>query len=227
MDTAALSVIGSSLVGLGGLLVGAWGTRATVRAHAVERSADREHERLLARDARVFERRADAYEDVMRFSEMQMQMIESVYPVANPAPTAPNFPTDAEQEAMLRGRFSAYASREADEALGSFLLQALAFHLRAGIYERVKDQGPDAEASLKEVNEAREEARTRFGELKDRIRDDLAALETSAGRRRAHGAPALSIGHKSRSSAQIASNRPQMAGICDRDRNRRGAPVTA
>src|SRR5450759_2266362 len=70
VDTATYSVIFTGTVGIIGLVLGYRGTRATLRAHAVERAADREHERRLARDARLFEHRANTYAGMMKVCEI-------------------------------------------------------------------------------------------------------------------------------------------------------------
>ena len=176
MDTATYSVIFTGTVGIIGLVLGYRGTRAILRANAVERTADREHERRLARDARLFDRRADVYESMMAYCEMHMQTVESRCPVIGPGPEAPNFPIDVEEKMSLRGSFSAYASPEAEEALDSFLNQTLAFYVRADLFENLNEQGPPAGEALKEMNEARVDARARFSELRARIREDLAAV---------------------------------------------------
>jgi hypothetical protein len=134
-----------------------------------------EHERRLARDARLFERRADAYEAMMKYCEMHMQTVESRCPVIGPGPEAANFPKDPEEKMSLRGSFSTYASPEAYEALESFLNQTLAFYIRADLFENLNEQGLPAGDALKEMNKAREEVRTRFGELQAQIRGELAA----------------------------------------------------
>jgi hypothetical protein len=174
VDTAALSVIFTGTVGIGGLLVGAWGTRATVRAHAAEGAAAREHERLLARDERFFERRADAYEAVVRECEIYMAYVESKYPIIAPGQPEPVIPS-VEDQLANQGRFSTYASPEADEALASFLKKTWEFEIIAKLYGLVKDQGQPPGKEFVEMNEAREKARDLFAELKAIIRAELAA----------------------------------------------------
>jgi hypothetical protein len=176
VDTSTYSVIFTGSVGLAGLVFGAAGARATRRAHSADKAADREHERLLARDARLFERRANAYEGVMKVCDFHMQTVESRNPIIVPGPTAPTFPGDEEEEMLSRSRFSTYASPEADEALESFLKQTLAFYICADLYEHVREHGSPDSAPLKEMNKAREEVRARFGEVKVRIREELAAV---------------------------------------------------
>lgn len=177
MDTATYAVIGSTFVGLGGLLVGAWGVRATIRAQAAEGEAAREHERLVARDARVFDRRADAYVAMMRFCEIHLQTVETIFPTLSPAPTAPHLPSDVDEvEALARASFSTFASLEGDDAFQSFVNQVKDFHVCAEVYARVKDQGSDAEPAFNEMDEARGEVRIRFRELQAQIRSDLNAV---------------------------------------------------
>jgi hypothetical protein len=170
VDTVALvSVIASGAVAI---VVASLSTFAAVR----EGRAAREHERRLARDTRLFDRRADAYESMMAYCEMHMQTVESRCPVFSPGPDAPNIPIDAEEKMALRGSFSTYASPEAEEALDAFLNQTLAFYVRADVYERAKEQGSPIGGSGKEMHDAREKARARFTELRAQIRDELAAV---------------------------------------------------
>jgi hypothetical protein len=82
VDTVALAAtIGGSVVGLAGVAATAWAAwtqRASARELAVE---EHEHERDLARGARLFEKRATVYESMNDFLLVWMQRVDATEPI--------------------------------------------------------------------------------------------------------------------------------------------------
>jgi hypothetical protein len=175
MSTATISVIVSGGVGALGLVVGALGTWFGVKAQRAEGRESREHERQLALAERLFDRRAVAYEALVGFCQAHLQTIESRLPAISPSPTPGRLYSDKEREEIL-GCFSTWGSRDAQDKLDSFLHWAASFHVHASLFELGRDQGADDLESLEiKMNDARNNTRTAFLDLMNRIRGDLAA----------------------------------------------------
>lgn len=169
MDTVALvSVIVSGTVAVSVAL-------ASMFAAGREGKAARKHERRLARDARLFEHRANAYAGMMKLCEIHMDRVERRGAIFVSELALPSLPSDEEQT-VVRGQFGTFASPEADEALESFLNQVLAFLIAADVFEMVRDQEESIGKAGLARQDARDETRARFKELKGRIREDLAAV---------------------------------------------------
>ena len=77
MDSVALAAtIGGSVVGLAGVGATAWSSWLQGLRAAELASRQREHERELARGARLFERRAPVYEEMLRLLYRWMERVE-------------------------------------------------------------------------------------------------------------------------------------------------------
>jgi hypothetical protein len=74
MDVVALvSVISSGTVGLAGVGAAVWSGSAERKTRTTEATADREHQRRLARDERLFESRKELYGQVAELVDRSFQ----------------------------------------------------------------------------------------------------------------------------------------------------------
>jgi hypothetical protein len=180
VDSVALAAtIGGSLVGLAGVGVSAWSNwlqQGTARDLA---ATQHEHERELARGARLYERRAPIYETTLNFLNLWMErvdMTERLWTSEND-PDPPQLP-NAEEWRMMLTRLGVHGSPAASDAYRAFADSITAF------YERVKElrmlRAGHAEGSADDaatrMMEARADVREALLRLTRILSDELAAL---------------------------------------------------
>jgi hypothetical protein len=112
LDAVALAAtIGGSVVALAGVGAAAWGV-AQQRASARElATSQHQHERDLARGARLFDRRAEVYERMLAFMQLWTDRIEAIEAIYREGPEPPEPPTLDELNAWL-ARLRTFGSRE-------------------------------------------------------------------------------------------------------------------
>ena len=180
MDSVALAAtIGGSVVGLAGVGVSAWSNwlqQGTARDLA---SKQHEHERELARSARLFERREPVYEETLLLLRVWMDRVdltERLY-TAPGDPEPPEVP-DREKWRAMQARLGALGSPEVSAAYREFWDALEAF------YERVKElrmlrQGyaeGEAGAAATRMIEARGTVGDMLQKLERVVSGELAAL---------------------------------------------------
>jgi hypothetical protein len=176
---ALAATIGGSLVGIAGVGATAW-SNWLQRVSAKElASLQHQHERELARSARLFERREPVYEETLTLLRVWMDRVdltERLY--TSPGdPEPPELP-DREKWRGMQARLGAIGSPEVSAAYGEFWDALEAF------YERVKElrmlmQGyaeGEAGAAATRMNEARGTVGDMLQKLERVVSDELATL---------------------------------------------------
>jgi hypothetical protein len=139
----------------------------------------RDHERKLARAARLHEQRLNVYHGLGQFLEMERTRIERVEPlmtVGEPRALPPEA-TD-EEWAGLHGSVAVAGSEAVQTALNEFHASVRAFAGHAFTYREIRRHGAGeqvAEAGEKMI-EARKVALAKLDETERVMRDELAKL---------------------------------------------------
>jgi hypothetical protein len=134
VDTVALAAtIGGSVVALAGVGVTAWGIRQQRLSSREVAELQHGHERVLARGARLFDRRANVYEEMLVLVFLWADRVEDVSRLMRLAndPDPPDVPTREEWRGMQARLGTIRSKRVADgfaefvEALGNFFEQVV------------------------------------------------------------------------------------------------------
>lgn len=115
-DAAAqAAAIGGSVVGVAGVYFG-WLSSRGQRRHAERLAAGQhDHERRIAR-GRLFDLRAEAYEELDGHLQRVMLVLERTHPIMGPRPPPPPSPSDDEWLAM-RAKVGVLGSHENDDGV--------------------------------------------------------------------------------------------------------------
>jgi hypothetical protein len=179
MDYVALAAtIGGSMVAIVGVGVTAWGIsqqRASARELATSQQA---HERELARGARLFDRRAIAYESMIAFLQVAWERVIATEPMLRMAgePEPPEPPTADEWRAMYvkLATFGSHAVTERYEGVAEAFRK---FFIDADHLRRMRDTPSTDELQLwRGLEAARAEVKTRFDQIERLVSSELAAL---------------------------------------------------
>jgi len=136
---------------------------------------NRSHERRLAHDARLFERRAAAYTDLLAACQRLMQYVERTEPIWGPGPEPPEPPSDEEQR-ELDARVGAFVSRQVDEQLNAFRTTIVDFHDHVIAYREARDTSHTTAEHGTKMHAARDEARRKMRLLEATVRDELTRI---------------------------------------------------
>jgi hypothetical protein len=181
VDAVALAAaIGGSTVGLAGVATSAW-SNWLQHVSARELSArQQEHERDLARGARLFERRGPVYETMIAFLYPWMERVDATEPFMRYAgePDPPD-PPSTDEWRMMHVRLRTYGSPEVADAYDVFgeAIRSFFFHLPTIRADRA--HGTDAAESVrlhKEFEAARVNVRKTLRSLERLVSDELASL---------------------------------------------------
>lgn len=193
MDAVGLAAtIGGSVVGIAGVL-SAWHSSAKERSFRfTDATAEREHARQLARDARVWADRRSAYHGLIVHLLNIMEGVEKAHPMIRIGPVGGGRQNqDDEAEAVTRVRTEeaaenlrlreieasviALGSAELVEIVQTFMKARLRFSLDVGHYEMVRGAGLGTQAgdAYTALNGTREELRTLFQSISALMRAEL------------------------------------------------------
>jgi hypothetical protein len=183
VDTVALAAtIGGSLVGLAGVGATAWSSWLQRKSATELAVRQQEHERQLARGAHLFERRAAAYEEMLRLAyvwEERVSTAEAAIRAEPPnlaAADLPDLPTPEEMLALL-ARFGTVSSEAVQVAFQGFLLRVALFRGEARRAQNVMAHGGgDAEKELAASQETARKLHTSRHELQRLVSDELTGL---------------------------------------------------
>lgn len=177
MDSVALAAtIGGLAVGLAGVGATAWGAsqqRASARELA---ESQHEHERRLAQGERLFERRASAYEDMLRALHVWLERINLTMPILKLAgdPEPPDPPADDEWRAM-QVRLRTYGSPAVADDFDYVIATINDFYNQLTATKVAREQGlPDA--PFEKLQAKRETVREALRALERLVSEELATL---------------------------------------------------
>lgn len=177
MDAPALAAaIGGPVVGLAGVLFG-WFNAGGERAQARQLARDqREHERTLARDARLNAELREAYEELLRMVFLVEDLVTRTNPIIGPAAPPPPMPPEADVRRVM-ARVSVIGSEEVFEALERVWAAHRTFwgHSRSVDAARQPGGGEGGGEPWREMQEAREDFLARVRELERLIRSEVRA----------------------------------------------------
>lgn len=181
MDWVALAAaIGGSVVGLAGVIATAW-SNWLQQVSARELSArQQEHERGLARGARLFERRAPVYEEMLRLLYPWMERVDATERMMTFAgdPEPPE-PPGAEEWRGMQVRLRTIGSGEVADAYEGFADAIRSFFRLVPTMRAIREHGEDAEEAVRvhtELEEARSNVRKTLRSLERLVSDELASL---------------------------------------------------
>jgi hypothetical protein len=177
MDAVALAAtIGGSVVALAGVGATVWAA-AMQRASAGElATAQREHERDLARGARLFDKRGAVYEAMNAYLLTWMQRVESTEKFWRSAsePEPPEPPSDDEWRAM-QVSLRTFGSQAVADAYDELSQKITAFYAAANMLYDMREQGA-VTLPHQEVEDARERVREAHRALVRLASSELATL---------------------------------------------------
>lgn len=160
---------------MAGIVFAWWGNEDQRRHAELLAREQHEHERRLARGERLFDRRAEAYEGLLRQLQRALLTVDRTHPIVGPKPPPPDPPTDEEWGAML-ARVAVLGSEELMDAFELFVSKVNQFHIYASTYTRVRDQGASIGDTTKQMERFRVEARQALTATEKRMREELAGF---------------------------------------------------
>jgi hypothetical protein len=195
MDAVALaSVVSSGAVGVATVTASFFNARAERKTRGDEGQASRRHERETAHRARLFERQAQTYVDLMTYLGRVLERIEETHPLITYGPVDQRqrqeeepedrgvLTTEQQEEAAqllrdLEARISAYGSREVAEQVEAFIRQMRIFYLDAGTWYIMNQQASGqhlTDARLR-MDASRQQTRDTYAAIRELVRTELAA----------------------------------------------------
>jgi hypothetical protein len=165
LDIALAGVIATAFVGLAGPFVGAFIARG-----------NREHERSLAQDERIYAAASGAYEALVRSAYRMMTMVNVFYGwQKDPHLPDPGIPQFESQEEVIEkgGRVATFGSESVLEAYQAFRSAVSDFFTEAPDVDLLKAGGPKAEEALHASDERRKVAAAKYEALGEQVRAEL------------------------------------------------------
>jgi hypothetical protein len=180
MDAVALAAtIGGSVVALAGVGVTAWSVLQQRQSAKELASMLHAHERDLARSARLFERRSEAYHALLGLLQVYWERILDTEPMIRVAgaPDPPEAPGSDDWRPMYV-RLRTFGSPEVTALYEEFAARVQAFFLQAGLLRSVMDRRGRTEERepWQETQEAREAVKDTFDRLQRVVSEELASL---------------------------------------------------
>ena len=180
MDEIALAAtLGGTAVGLAGIAVTAWGAWQQREPAKELAELQHEHERDLARGARLFERRSDVYEAMIGYAQVWWERVADTEPIWREAgaPDPPEAPGPDEWRPM-HVRLRTVGSPEVAGLYDEFAQRTRAFFIQAGALRRAMNQRGRREEPepWEETEDARAKVKDTFDRLQLRVSDELASL---------------------------------------------------
>jgi hypothetical protein len=179
VDSVALAAtIGGSVVGLAGVGATAWGSWLQ-RGSAKELAASQhEHERELARGARLFDRRQPVYEEMLRLLYPWAERVEATDKIITFAdePDPPDLPSrEAWREMQIR--FATIGSRAVADSFLAFGDVLRDFWAHVGRMRNIREHGGgDLAEAATATEEARREVVAALRKTERLVSEELAAL---------------------------------------------------
>jgi hypothetical protein len=178
VDAVALAAtIGGSAVALAGVGVTAWGV-GQQRASAKELAAlQHGHERDLACGARLFERRAAAYEAMLGFLQVIWERILDTEPILRLAGTpAPPEPPSAEEWRAMYVRLRTFGSAPVARLYEEFTDATRDFFIQVDLFRSARDHPEQGALPWRELRDARNTVKEIYDRLEVLVSDELASL---------------------------------------------------
>jgi hypothetical protein len=182
MDEVALAAtIGGSLVGLAGIGATAWSSWQQRESAKELAAAQQKHERQLASGARLFDRRAAVYEDMLRFLNVWMERVDATEKMmtfeGEPEPPEPPGP---EEWRGMYAKLRTYGSKAVAEGYDAFSEAVVDFFIaRVPATRTVRETGTDPEEAVRihrQLEDARRKVREALNALERLVSEELAAL---------------------------------------------------
>jgi hypothetical protein len=180
VDSVALAAtIGGSLVGLAGVGVSAWSNWLQRDSAKELASLQHEHERELARGARLYERRAPVYEQTLTLLYPWVERVDATERLWKSAaePEPPELP-DPEEWRAMQARLGAHGSPEVSDAYREFSDAISDFFERVNEMRMIRQafaEGDLAESAGR-MEDARRNVRGMLRKLERLVSEELAAL---------------------------------------------------
>ena len=179
MDPVALAAtIGGSTVGFAGIAATAWSNRQQRESARELASLEREHERKLARGARLYERRVAVYEEMLTLLNVWVDRVDATERVWS-SPTDPEPPElpDPDKWRAMQARLAS-GSLEVSDAYREFSVAIREFYDRVAELRFIM-QGHvegDAGAAATKMDDARRGVRDTMRRLERLVSEELARL---------------------------------------------------
>ena len=196
---AGLAIIASSVVAIASALINALSsknntqqtldaqariTAQTLDTQTATTTLTLEHERLLAREARLWDRTADAYVQMLEMVAVFMVIVDETYPTLGDGGRGdPPAPPESNDVKALMARMAAYGSPEAYAAVEAWWTTRLDFDRAAWELDTVRARSPGVDArdffNLSEadqyakLNDARAASHRAVRALQDEINEEL------------------------------------------------------
>jgi hypothetical protein len=181
MDSVALAAtIGGSVVGLTGVAATAWSSWLQHDSAKELASTQHEHERELARGARLYERRATVYEQTLTLLYVWMDRVDLTERLWESAgdPKPPELP-NLDEWRKMQARLATHGSLAVSDAYREFWESGItAFYARVAEMRMIREghaEGVLAEAAQR-MEDARRHVRELMRKLERLVSDELAAL---------------------------------------------------
>jgi hypothetical protein len=178
VDSVALAAaIGGSVVGLAGILATAWSSWLQRESSRELAGRQHEHERELARGARLFERRAPVYQEMLGQLYVWIAQVNATEPIIEFAgqPEPPDPPSDEEWREM-EVQLRTFGSVAVADAYGLLADAMHSFFAQAGSLRTIREQGGAVTEPWEQVHEARITVRENLRALERLVSEELAAL---------------------------------------------------
>jgi hypothetical protein len=181
-STEVVAIIGAGstfAVAVAGYVFSYYTARRQEAGQLARDAQQREHERELARGARLFDRRAPVYEEMVRFLNVWQDRVEATEPIIEFAggQATPN-PPDFEEWRAMQARLGTYGSVAVAGAYRKYWEAIIAFYKRVDELRMIRNG--HAEGSLADAGTRVEEARKNVWEtlktLETLVSEELAAL---------------------------------------------------
>lgn len=196
---AGLAIVASSVVAIASALINALSTRnntqqtldaqaqitaQTLDTQTATTTLTLEHERQLAREARLWDRTADAYVQMLEMVAVFMVIVDETYPMLGDGGRGdPPSPPESNDVKALMARMAAYGSPETYAAVEAWWTTRLDFDHAAWELDTVRARSPGVDArdifNLSEadqyakLNDARAASHRSVRALQDEINEEL------------------------------------------------------
>jgi hypothetical protein len=156
MDTVAFAAtIGGSIVGLAGIAASAWSNWLQRQSAKEIAATQHEHERELARGARLFERRALAYEQMLGLLQVWVERVQAAQRIMRYAgeeePEAPS----REEWQLMQTKVRTIGSRPVGDAYAKAVIAISAFFGQVTRIQNIRQHGGGSVSdALEDMQEA-------------------------------------------------------------------------
>jgi hypothetical protein len=178
---ALASVLTSGAVGIGGLAFGLWNARQEREARSGEAQEERQHQRKLGRQQRIYDRRSDVYVSLLTNLERETASAERIYPLMEPAPSPPK-PLNDDEWMALKASIAAFGSEAVQALVADFNRVVVTFAQAWRACQTLEQAGlrhtDDFSKSYQTLDTARRELRNELlPKVEARINEELTSPE--------------------------------------------------